>query len=379
MGDVFREEDGRGIKFDGIMTGLFRGITKKGKHFRSSTSQAWVDRVYYLQDVIIIVCADKNEFETGDAFLQSARSYDIACEVMRESDPKAVQSGLPAFLLAINGPMLTISGGFHDHGTVVVEPLCPPLLMLADMDRVNGRVIRLTHHMYAIKKCLGKLLPSSPESASMTKVPKKGCPRVFPSFTDTEGNSHNIEFICPFNEEDHPLIFKAIAHIGEDTRPVIVKIVYNRYGEEVHRVLAERGMAPRLYGVKKLEGGPVMVVMEDLSVNREWTTLYSIIPQGINAPRNDVIREKVHPRLLEIVKTLNTHGFVHGDIRTNNIMVKTRKEEECFLIDFEWAGKAGEVKYPFDVNPSATTTGVPGGLIQPEHDNYMVAQILRKT
>jgi hypothetical protein len=213
----------------------------------------------------------------------------------------------------------------------------------------------------------------------MTVKPEKGCPRVFRSFIDEEGNSYDIDFMCPFDEKDHPLMFKALTMIGGTSRQAIVKIVYGQYGERVHRLLAERDMAPKLYGIGRLEGGPLMIVMEDINVNKEWTTLYSIIPQGPNAGKNNVIREKVHPRLLDIVGTLKANDFVHGDIRSNNIMVKKRHEEQCVLIDFDWAGKVGEVKYPFDLNPAITRTGIPGTAIGFKDDDYMLKEILSST
>jgi hypothetical protein len=212
----------------------------------------------------------------------------------------------------------------------------------------------------------------------MTVNPQEGCPRVFRSFTDVQGNEHGIDFICPFHERDHPLIFKAYALMGETKQLAIVKIVYGQYGEEVHRFLAERGMAPTLYGTQTLEGGPMMIVMEDLNINDGWTTLDFITPKEQNAAKNEVIREKVHPRLQNIVRILKTNDFVHGDIRSNNIMVKKGHEGECYLIDFDWAGKVGTARYPFDLNTSITRRRIPGAAIMLEDDQQMMDQIINK-
>jgi hypothetical protein len=176
MGNAFDEDD-RSAKFDNIISDLFHGIARRKEFFSSSTSEARIDRTYYLENVIVTVRVDKNEFESGDAFLQSARSYDIICTAMNQTNPMALLSGLPVFLLALNGlflitirvcmaltrtlgPLLTISGGFWDHGTSIVEPLCASLLMLADMDHINGRAMRLAQYLYAIRQCLHKLLPN---------------------------------------------------------------------------------------------------------------------------------------------------------------------------------------------------------------------------
>lgn len=40
-------------------------------------------------------------------------------------------------------------------------------------------------------------------------------------------------------------------------------------------------------------------------------------------------------------------GFVHGDLRSPNIMITTAGPQ---LIDFDWAGKLGNAYYPVDIN-----------------------------
>jgi hypothetical protein len=103
MGNSFADEPARSTKFDDIISDLFYGVVKKEEYFRSSTSQVRIDRTYYLGDFIVIVREDKNEFESGDAYLQSARSYDIVCEVMQRTKPDALRFGLPVFLLSMTG------------------------------------------------------------------------------------------------------------------------------------------------------------------------------------------------------------------------------------------------------------------------------------
>lgn len=47
---------------------------------------------------------------------------------------------------------------------------------------------------------------------------------------------------------------------------------------------------------------------------------------------------------------LHQRGFVHGDIRPTNIMVKKSGESGIMLLDFDWAGAIGEARYPMNVN-----------------------------
>jgi tRNA A-37 threonylcarbamoyl transferase component Bud32 len=43
-------------------------------------------------------------------------------------------------------------------------------------------------------------------------------------------------------------------------------------------------------------------------------------------------------------------GYVHGDIRTSNILVY---KNSPMLIDFDWAGNKGVVRYPINMNIDA--------------------------
>ncbi|KIJ63840.1 hypothetical protein HYDPIDRAFT_67875, partial [Hydnomerulius pinastri MD-312] len=47
---------------------------------------------------------------------------------------------------------------------------------------------------------------------------------------------------------------------------------------------------------------------------------------------------------------LHQKGYVHGDVRDTNIMVSRSNKAKFMLVDFDWAGKIGEVRYPMNVN-----------------------------
>jgi len=167
-------------------------------------------------------------------------------------------------------------------------------------------------------------------------------PRVFPSFRDAEGIEHTLTFQERVSK--NLLLFKAL---DEQSQEVCAKFVYRPYGEEVHRLLSHEGMAPKLLGVSRIGDGPTMIVMEML--NDPWQTLYTFVQ--INSRwRVDGVQAAIHKRLEDILAKLNAGGVVHGDFRANNVMVKPGEEELAVLIDFDWAGKAGEVHYPLDRN-----------------------------
>ena len=70
---------------------------------------------------------------------------------------------------------------------------------------------------------------------------------------------------------------------------------------------------------------------------------------------------------------LHDAGFVHGDIRSPNILVGVDRQPR--LIDFDWSGKVGVARYPMQLNdrdinwPDETTAG---GLIETRHDTKML-------
>ena len=49
------------------------------------------------------------------------------------------------------------------------------------------------------------------------------------------------------------------------------------------------------------------------------------------------------PKLCEVVQCLHGMDSVHGDVRPPNIMVVDTQPGTVQLIDFDWAGKPGEV------------------------------------
>lgn len=121
-----------------------------------------------------------------------------------------------------------------------------------------------------------------------------------------------------------------------------MKIVYGSYGDEVHRVLAREKMAPELIGVSCIEGGATMIVMEML--DNSWRTLYDFAQRTSRWNQTEV-QSVIRQRLGNIVSVLKGNGLVHGDFRPNNIMVKEGEEASAVLIDFDWAGRDGQVHY----------------------------------
>ncbi|CAJ0634520.1 2430_t:CDS:2 [Entrophospora sp. SA101] len=64
--------------------------------------------------------------------------------------------------------------------------------------------------------------------------------------------------------------------------------------------------------------------------------------------QNGGIDHDVSNAVIESVKLLHSNGFVHGDLRSPNIMIG--KNNQMKFLDFEWADKEGEATYPMLLN-----------------------------
>ena len=122
-----------------------------------------------------------------------------------------------------------------------------------------------------------------------------------------------------------------IATIGDTEQKVVVKFT-QQYATDVHQACAGKGIAPLLLYADPVGYGWTMVIMEYLE---GYNTLYSRRNQ-----LSEDLRKSVHEKL----KILHDMGFVHGDMRFLNILLGPGGEVK--FVDFEWAGKIRDVKYP---------------------------------
>jgi serine/threonine protein kinase len=196
--------------------------------------------------------------------------------------------------------------------------------------------------------------------------------RTFPyptSYKDKRGQEIKFTYQSRIDER---LVFRA--SVDSDVENGLCVKFTRRYSEEAHQFLADLGYAPQLREVTSLPGGWTMVVM-DFS---PYTQLSELFMPSIESPRF------VKSKMREIVQRLHDNGFVHADIREKNILVDPKTltgKDDCsvHLIDFDWAGKDQEVRYPGRVN--TVTVRRPNGasdgeLITKDHDMEMVSLLL---
>ncbi|KZO90904.1 hypothetical protein CALVIDRAFT_373195 [Calocera viscosa TUFC12733] len=153
-----------------------------------------------------------------------------------------------------------------------------------------------------------------------------------------------------------------------DGQDCVVKFPFT-YCVEAHRLLADKQLAPKLIACQLVEPGRYYcVVMEHLP----GQTL-----DEIDGPYPQQVVDGLH----KVLDTLKEHGFVHGDLRTPNIMYAS-ETGQLKVLDFDWAGRDGEVRYPLMMNCDAGISwhpnATPGALILREHDQHLVQLLLKK-
>ena len=196
-------------------------------------------------------------------------------------------------------------------------------------------------------------------------------PRWFPypnKFTSLENSEFYINYNIPTEGEGETfewlkkkLIF--FATIRNTGREVCIKFTH-RYSREVHEACANMRIAPKLLGYELLPGGWIMVVMD--KIDGDYTSL---------SAATITMRGHLYNLIKKKLEGLHQSGMVHGDIRDANIMVQKAANDNFMLLDFDWAGKIGEVRYPMNVNRTdlwRPDDAIDGELIKADHDMMML-------
>ena len=166
---------------------------------------------------------------------------------------------------------------------------------------------------------------------------------------------HTFEHLAQLREDK--LLFCGAEGIDN----VCIKFV-SQYSKKANLKCVSLEFAPALRGFELNPGGWYLVVMD-------------FIDDGYHVLKRSPAIASYETKVQEKVTSLHEAGFVHGDIRSVNIMVKKDDSPGIMLIDFDWAGVMGEVRYPMNVNdvdirrPYGAHDDEP---ITAEHDNIII-------
>lgn len=171
-----------------------------------------------------------------------------------------------------------------------------------------------------------------------------------------------------FKYTSQPIKDKLIFFASLPDKEVCIKFVHH-YSKDAHEACASLGCAPKLHAFETSPGGWFMVVMDRLA------------PEGYATLWEVALTKRTFDTIRNCLVRLHQMGYVHGDVRDMNIMV-SKRDGTSVLIDFDWAGKIGDVRYPMNVNRAGIwrpSGAVDGKLIMAEHDMEMLDHINRQT
>jgi len=177
-----------------------------------------------------------------------------------------------------------------------------------------------------------------------------------------------------------------VAKVKSLDRKLVIKFV-EQYGVEAHQLLADAGMAPRLLYCGLLDGE--CDVRSAGSRTRVNTTggLYACpvdmvvmeYIEGNTVGEASVLQKDVREKTEKAIQKLHDAQLVFGDLRAVNVMISGDK---VFLIDFDWAGKVNEARYPLNLSRSVRWPKEAKELemeyILMDHDRFMLDQLFPK-
>jgi len=262
---------------------------------------------------------------------------------------------VPCLLITISGPVVVIYCGawtgevFHyDYlASIVTHPSC--------------------HEGYFTAQALfwRNIKDGLRDVAEEVKVINDKLQLGFPYLRTFKEGQVTVNFKYRTQVDQKDRVFTADEEGGQG-RKLIIKFCQT-YSNEVHQLLAEKSLAPRLYGIEKVAGGWLMVVMEEIQDAVPWSR------------ESHAEVEALKDQLQQVLATLSPkegQQYVHGDLRPPNVLVKDNKQ--IYIIDFEWAGKVDQARFPGIINSKvfSKVDGKAGGLITQKMDRSMLKFLL---
>ena len=190
-----------------------------------------------------------------------------------------------------------------------------------------------------------------------------------------------FQYIEPLHGDSTNTAF--LAKVKSSDRNLVIKFV-DRYGVEAHQLLADQKMAPQLLYCGLLDG------MNDVRTGRAQgsTKIGGLYVGSMRMIVMEYIeRDTMEPlwpddackKVEEAIKKLHDAEFVFGDLRAPNIIFSGGN---AFLIDFDWAGREGEARYPRNLSRGVNWPKEVEELeIKPilmDHDWFMFNQLFPK-
>ncbi|KAF9552688.1 hypothetical protein CPC08DRAFT_714403 [Agrocybe pediades] len=309
---------------------------------------------------------------SGDPLLQAAVGYAKIVSSTEAVSACEDRTNFPMILLGIAGRRLQLAAAVFT-GSIYVSKLITLDLGLGL--NVDSHIITLARVFDCIRKCQLRLhryyselfsQPLQPTFCSAFPNPTPVNSSVtLPSITYHGFISNETgAIVADLTQMNQGTTARYYATLEDDTK-VVVKLA-SRYNANAHKLLADAGFAPALYFCEEVVGGAFMVVMEWVDAK----PLAGRIPP--------IVLDKV----ADAVEILHAKDIVFGDLREQNILYDA-SSRRLALVDFDWADKDGEGRYPPHVMISGLglrwASGVePFGVMMKEHDLWQIQRMRRE-
>ncbi|KAL0217613.1 hypothetical protein RCL1_008194 [Eukaryota sp. TZLM3-RCL] len=316
------------------------------------------------------------EFKTasgsGDADAQAGLYfYNKVVVSLKEHAVTLRYCRFPTILLSLRGRHLTVHVGCL-QSSVVIYPVRDYLLAIHPED--ESVFVETLKFYIALKQAIvdiAEYYVISIKDYSQTVL------FTIPSFVDRRFPCYPEHLSLQYSTVIKRRVFFADHYRASGKEPVIVKIC-DRYGLDQHKLLAEKGLAPKLLHYEFVANKFHCVVMEYLKCHR----LLELIETNPDQLLQHVseIEEQLHAVLQLFNKGDGVgNAFVHGDLRASN-MLYCPIERKLYVIDFEWSGIANESKYPVFINMDILWPQGVGPLknITTAHDGENVAVLIKR-
>ncbi|TBU36363.1 hypothetical protein BD309DRAFT_878497 [Dichomitus squalens] len=333
------------------------------------------------EQAVLAIVEEKGELGSGsDPSVQGSFSY---IEHWISTERKAIRQVCfcPSFIISIAGPWVNVCGAVFTT-LPIVHRLTDYIWLGRSRTIDDGHILRVARVFYALRRALQALetyyeeLPFSPDDATG---------RFFPLATSCileGGEKLEFTYELPLKGDDPSCVAFLVADKSDRGHKLVVKFV-ERYGKEAHELLAQHGRAPTL-----LYCGDVWSTVPGLAGRTgygPWKMVVMDYVKGRTAADLDEVPDGVRDAVRSALVILHERGMVHGDIRLPNIIIEDDRngdeDEEDMgkrtrIVDFDWAGKEGEVRYPHDLSERQWVEGVEDYvLIRACHDDAMVDRL----
>ncbi|KAJ3478245.1 hypothetical protein NLI96_g9900 [Meripilus lineatus] len=307
--------------------------------------------------------------DSGDPALRGSFQYR---QFWLQEKPQSVHNAAcPSFIVGVAGPWLVVLGAVFTDG-VIVQRLSD-YMWLGCSRVLDDRNMVITRTLYALR-CALKALKTYYQDLEFThEILNRQ--RFFPFVTlyiDPETKEEvKFNFVDKMQHDQTCVTFLAIRE--RDAQRIVVKFAA-RYGKQgkCTSIWRKKQLAPAL-----LYCGPVvqgsggfgdlrMVVMDYI----DGQTLFRIY-KGQDLPNS------VFDKIQESLDILHDGGYVFGDLRRPNVMLMNGEgplESRIRFIDFDWAGKEGEVRYPLNLSSRIEKVAkvMEWEIVQREHEDRLL-------